>query len=116
MPFFTNGMRKVAENAIHSEMLRVIIIWSLLLACLFSIISYAFFVNKAIFEAVATGRISADISDTNARLGALQSRFLSLQSEATLSKAGQLGLKETDTERFISRKALGRGLSLRDEI
>ena len=106
----------MAENVIKSDIVRVIATWSLLFACIFSIITYAFFVNKAIFEAVATGRISADISDTNARLGALQSRFLSLQSEATLSKAGQLGLKETDTERFISRKALGRGLSLRDEI
>lgn len=109
-------MKRIAIRTIESDLVRVLVTWGLLFACLFSIIMYAYSVNKAIFEAVSARNISSKIGELNTRLSALQTQYLSLQNEATLSKAAQLGLAETDARRFISRKALGQGLSLRDEI
>ena len=109
-------MKRIAENTIESEVVRVIFTWSLLAVCLCSVLMYAYFVNKAVLQAVTVDRLMEQSNQITGRLGGLQTRYLSLANDVTLVKASLVGLAEIETERFISRKSIGKGLSLRDEI
>ncbi len=109
-------MKRVAENIIMSHAIRASLAWTLVAGCLAAIVLYAFLVNKAIFQAVEAKQLSSSIGEISARLNVLQSKYISVQSGATIAKARELGFSEITNQRFISRKSLSSILSLRDEI
>ncbi len=109
-------MRNVVENAIENDNFRTTLVWSLLGVCMLSAILYAYWLNATLFEAIETRTIKTHINDISSALNGLQERYLSMQNKITLSKAQELGLSQTDVQKYVSRKALGKALSVRDEI
>ena len=109
-------MKQIVSKAIESSMVRVLTTWTLLISCILCAFLYAYWINKAIFEAVQTKQITAAVSELSSDLNALQQKYLSLQNSATLAKARELGFSESDTPIFISRRPLGQGISLRSDI
>ena len=75
-------------------------------------------VGRIVFEKNINRKANdRDVSITvSSDLNLLEQQYLGLQNTATLEKAHTLGLSETGTPLFISRKSLGKGISLRDEI
>lgn len=99
-----------------SDTFRTVAVWALSISCIAGAFMYAYLVNMAIFQAVETKHLNVSISALSDKLNGLQTQYLSLQNEATLAKAQELGLTEQSNPTFISRKPLGSGLSLRDEL
>src|SRR3989338_1588607 len=109
-------MKQVVEKAIESNTVRALTIWMLIGSSLLCALLYAYFVNKAIFQVVQTKHLISHNRTVSSDLNLLEQQYLGLQNTATLEKAHTLGLSETGTPLFISRKSLGKGISLRDEI
>ncbi|OHA25894.1 MAG: hypothetical protein A3C06_00360 [Candidatus Taylorbacteria bacterium RIFCSPHIGHO2_02_FULL_46_13] len=109
-------MKRVVENAIESTVVRALLAWALVGACLFSAFLYTVLVNKAIFQTVETKHVRSKMSEMSSGLNSLEERYLSLQKTATLQKALELGFAETENPKFVSRKSLGKGISVRDEL
>lgn len=109
-------MKRVVENAIESDVLRITLAWALLGGCIFSAMFYAYLVNKAIFQTVQTKHLTTTMRDLSSKLNTLEQQYLSLENSTTLQRALELGFTESSNPKFVSRKSLGKGLSLRDEL
>ncbi|HEY4498556.1 MAG TPA: hypothetical protein VJH94_00660 [Candidatus Paceibacterota bacterium] len=99
-----------------SDTVRATVVWSLIGLCLFSILSYSYFVGKSILQAFHKTALTSESSELASRLNTLESEYLTLQNQMTLSRARTLGFVEVTKRHFISRQPLGQILSLRDEL
>ena len=109
-------MQRVLKNNIGLYKLRMFWARFFLCASVLVALSYVYFVNHAVFTAVHTRDFQTRIIEISSHLNTLQKEYFSLKGSATIEKAHDMGLSETNNPVFVSRKSLGRGLSLRDEI
>ena len=77
---------------------------------------YAFFLNHAILNAVSLEKAQTKELALNASIGQLDSQYLVKKNKIDREYAAKLGFKEATDTKFISRKSLGKALTLNNEI
>lgn len=81
-----------------------------------SLLSYAYFISRAVSHAIKTSNAEKEIIALSGELAPLETIYLEKKSAVTVELAKQLGFKEISNPEFISRKTFSEGLSLGAEI
>ena len=91
------------------------LLWTLVGAVTIFLAIYVYCVNQTVFNIIKRQRFEIQISELSSKIGVLESQYISLKNAVTIDLARTLGFKDSSSE-FVSRKSLGRGLSLNNEI
>ena len=89
--------------------------WTLLCAIGIFLVAYVYCVNQTVFNIIKRQKFEIQISELSSKIGVLESQYISLKNGVTIDVAHALGFKNSSSE-FVSRKSLGKGLSLNNEI
>jgi len=90
--------------------------WLCLAAILGMFLTYSYFLNHAVLNAVSLEKAEARKIALNANIGELDSRYIVKKNKIDREYASKLGFKEATDTKFISRKSLGKALTLNNEI
>ncbi len=77
--------------------------------------AYIFCAQAMVVNTVKNRDLRTQIDKIMPKISELETEYISLENEITLEKAYELGFKNADSE-FIAGTALGRGVSMRNEI
>ena len=92
------------------------IISVLLLTLVFTILLYSYFLGQTVFKIIAREKLEHQISEARSAVAALEVNYLALKNKVTLNFAYAAGFSDVATTKFISRKVVGKALSLNNEI
>lgn len=81
-----------------------------------SIFSYLYFLNGAILNVVERKNIEKEIVELNSEVLVLETEYINLESAVDLKMASELSFVETSITKYVSKKSLGKSLSLNNEI
>lgn len=96
----------VQEKVAYME--RPITSWALVGMIVALVFSYAYFVNGAIVNIVATKDMQVEISDLTSEVGNLEAQYLSAKSALSLDDARTLGFIESRADAsYIAKRPVG---------
>ena len=107
-------MKQRIEN-LKTLTLRPYFTWFFLLSLCAATLCYIYFLERMIFDAAEIRELSGHVGTMTSTMNDLEVRYLSLKAGVTRDKATELGFREIDDIRFISKKSLGK-LSFQNEI
>ncbi|MFA6535859.1 MAG: hypothetical protein WC250_00250 [Candidatus Paceibacterota bacterium] len=102
--------------AIHRDILIRDLIWVLGAGILSLLLIYGFLVNNMVKSAVASEKMSSQLSELNGEVADLESRFIALDQTVTVELAQKLGFQNVDSVAYVAKTTLGRGLSFESSI
>ncbi len=88
------------------------IFWSLTVGIVISLGCYVYFLSQTVYTAVLRQQTEKSIAALEGGIGNLELNYLNLKNTITPEIARARGFKEITTTQYISRKPLGRALSL----
>jgi len=110
-------MKAISVKIIHGEGREKYIFLVLSSFFVFFLALYFYFLNTAIWQTAQREKMESKISSLIPEVSLLDGQVFSLQSGITLEHAYALGFKDVSGDvKFITRKSLGRALSLNNEI
>jgi hypothetical protein len=86
--------------------------WSILILIVFSLIIYAYLIDKTVFNIVARQNNSAELAVLNSKISELESQHIQLQNAISPDFAKTLGFNDVVSPEYISMANNGQGLSL----
>ena len=92
------------------------IFWFLTVVVFMSLTLYVYFVANTIHSVVLRQQSEKSISNLENAMVSLESNYLALKSTVTAELAKEMGFTEASATKYISRKPLGKGLSLNTRI
>ncbi len=92
------------------------IFWFLTLGVVISLGLYVYFVSQTVLSAVERQRAEKSISNLENSLEKLEAKYFDLKARITADLAQAKGFTNVSSATYISRKSLGKGLSLNNEI
>lgn len=92
------------------------IFWFLAIGVFMSLTLYVYFVGHTIESVVLRQRAEKSIGNLENSMVSLESNYLALKNTVTAELAREMGFTEVSATKYISRKPLGKGLSLNTRI
>ena len=92
------------------------VFWALICATGLFFVGYIYYVDQTVFNVLKRQKFETQISELSSKIGILESQYISLKSGVTIDVAHALGFKDSGSREYVSRKSLGKGLSLNNEI
>jgi hypothetical protein len=88
-----------------------IMFWTLSFGIVLMSVSYVYFVQKAVWNAVARVQIQREIADLNSKLSDTEFSYINNVGAITLSSAKLLGFAQTDSKSitFVTKDSLASG-------
>ncbi|KKU26202.1 MAG: hypothetical protein UX39_C0011G0016 [Candidatus Magasanikbacteria bacterium GW2011_GWA2_46_17] len=102
-------MAEKIKNEIHD---RGNIFWSLAVGLVVVLGLYLYFLSNTIYTAVVRQQTEKAIAVLEESIGGLESSYLNLKNTVTIEVARDKGFTDIFATQYISRKSLGRSLSL----
>ena len=93
-----------------------IIFWTFLAGVVLLLITYIFYANNMVYNAVSVNNFEDEIVELRSEIGELEFTYMSIKNSINLDTAKRLGFIESKNITYISRKTLGKALSLNNEI
>ncbi len=78
--------------------------------------TYFYLVGSSVVNAAERAKISKEISRIAGETGELDAKYISLKNKITPEFARKNGFQEVSSTKYISRKPLGKAVSLKNEI
>jgi cell shape-determining protein MreC len=75
---------------------------------------YGYFINQTILNVVARKNIEADLIELGSEVSSLEVEYIKLKNKIDLEFAHSLGYKDVSDIKFVSRKSLGKTLTIND--
>lgn len=92
------------------------IFWFLAVGTIISAGLYVYFVGNTVYSVVSRQKTEKVLSGMQNEVEKLETNYLGLKASVTADLARAKGFTDISTAIYISRKALGKGLSLNNEI
>ena len=102
--------------AIHRDILIRDLVWVLGAGILSLLLIYGLLVNNMVKSAVASEKMSSQLSELNGEVADLESKFIALDQTVTMELAQKLGFQTVEGTAYVTKASLGRGLSLESSI
>ena len=92
------------------------IFWSLTVGLVVVLGLYIYFLSNTVYTAVLRQQTEKSIAVFEDGIGSLESNYLNLKNTVTIELARGKGFKDIITTQYISRKSLGKSLSLNTNV
>ena len=92
------------------------IFWMLLFGIALSLSFYIYSVSQTTFNIVNREKLENDMLEIRFSLSDLESRYMAKKNSVNLEYAYSIGFKDASAVKYISKKSLGKALSLNNEI
>ena len=92
------------------------VFWTLLAGVVLLLITYIFYANSMVHNAVSIKNIEKEMVQLKSKIGELEFSYISVKNSINLDVAKDLGFVESKNITYISRKPIGKTISLNNEI
>lgn len=75
---------------------------------------YGYFVNQTILNVVARENVETELIELSSEVSSLEVEYIKLKNKIDLKFAYSLGYRDVSSVKFVSRKSLGKTLTIND--
>ena len=92
------------------------IFWSLTVGVIMALGLYLYFLSSTVYITVLRQQAEKSIATLEGNAGALESNYLNIKNTVTIELAHAKGFKDILATQYISRKSLGKSLSINTSV